>query len=59
MSTSTVGLLAGLLLGIAAAIGEFWGFLIALVLGVAGYLVGGQYGGELDLNQLLAGRRRG
>jgi uncharacterized membrane protein YeaQ/YmgE (transglycosylase-associated protein family) len=57
MTTSTIGLLAGLLLGIAAATGGFVGFLIALVLGVAGYFVGGQYDGELDLSQLL-GRKR-
>lgn len=57
MTTSTIGLLAGLLLGIAAAVGGFGGFLIALVLGVVGYLVGGHYDGELDLGKLL-GRRR-
>ncbi len=59
MSTSTIGLLAGLLLGVAAAVGGFWGFLIALVLGVVGYLAGAQYDGEVDLGQLLGGRRRG
>lgn len=59
MTTSIAGLMAGLLLGIAAAAGGFWGFLIALVLGVAGYLVGGQLTGELDLTQLRASRRRG
>eukprot|EP01133_Synstelium_polycarpum_P021653 gene21653-26011_t len=47
MTTSTVGLLAGLLLGVAAAAGGFTGFLIALVLGVIGYLVGGQRDGEV------------
>ncbi|MEO3938955.1 hypothetical protein V3N99_19705 [Dermatophilaceae bacterium Soc4.6] len=57
MTTSTIGLLAGLLLGIAAAVGGFGGFLIALVLGVIGYLVGGHYDGELDLSKLL-GRQR-
>ncbi len=57
MTTSTIGLLAGLLLGIAAATGGFGGFLIALVLGVVGYLIGGQYDGELDLNRML-GRKR-
>ena len=57
MTTSTIGLLAGLLLGIAAATGGFGGFLIALVLGVVGYLVGGHYDGELDLNRML-GRKR-
>lgn len=58
MTTSTVGLLAGLLLGIAAAAGGFPGFLIALVLGVIGYVVGGHYDGEVDLSTLF-GRKRG
>lgn len=57
MTTSTIGLIAGLLLGIAAAAGGFVGFLIALVLGVIGYAIGGHYDGELDLSALL-GRRR-
>jgi uncharacterized membrane protein len=59
VTTSTIGLLAGLLLGIAAAAGGFWGFLLALVLGVVGYLVGGQYDGEVDLARLLGNRQRG
>ncbi len=58
MTTSTVGLFAGLLLGIAAAAGGFSAFLLALVLGVLGYVVGGQYDGEFDLSALWAGRRR-
>ena len=58
MTTSTIGLLAGLLLGVATAAGGFFGFLIALVLGVVGYLVGAQYDGEVDLGRLLGGRRR-
>jgi uncharacterized membrane protein YeaQ/YmgE (transglycosylase-associated protein family) len=58
MTTSTVGLLAGLLLAVAAAAGGLTGFLVAVVLGAAGYLVGGHYDGELDLSQLLPGRRR-
>ena len=57
VTTSTIGLLAGLLLGIAAAAGGLVGFLIALVLGVVGYAVGGHYDGELDLSALM-GRRR-
>lgn len=57
MTTSTIGLLAGLLLGIAAAAGGFPGFLLALVLGVLGYAIGGHYDGEIDLGALL-GRRR-
>ncbi|MGR6026782.1 hypothetical protein ACS7JX_07860 [Rhodococcus erythropolis] len=59
MTTSTVGLLAGLLLGVASAAGGFTGFLIALVLGVIGYLVGGQRDGEFDLGVMLKGRGRG
>jgi len=58
MTTSTIGLLAGLLLGVAAASGGFAGFLIALVLGVVGYAVGGHYDGEVDLDKLFGGRRR-
>jgi len=59
MTTSTLGLLAGILLGIAAAAGGFGGFLIALVLGVLGYLLGAYRDGELDLGALLRGRNRG
>lgn len=59
MSTSTIGLIAGLLLGIAAAVGGFFGFLLALVLGVLGYAVGGQLDGEFDLAGLFRGGRRG
>lgn len=58
MTTSTIGLLAGLLLGVAAAAGGFWGFLLALVLGVVGYLLGGHFDGEIDLSQLVGRRRR-
>lgn len=57
MTTSTIGLIAGLLLGVAAAAGGFVGFLVALVLGVVGYALGGHYDGEIDLSALV-GRRR-
>lgn len=59
MTASTIGLLAGLLLAIAAAAGGFVGFLIAVVLGTAGYLIGGHYDGEVDLSALLGRRNRG
>ena len=59
MTTSTVGLIAGLLLAIAIAAGGFTGFLIALVLGTAGYLVGGHVDGEVDLSALIGRRGRG
>ncbi|MBA2738941.1 MAG: hypothetical protein M3386_03855 [Actinomycetota bacterium] len=58
MTTSALGLIAGLLLGIAAAVGGFSAFLLALVLGVVGYLLGGQFDGEINLSSLLGGRRR-
>ncbi|GAA2494195.1 DUF2273 domain-containing protein [Terrabacter carboxydivorans] len=58
MTTSTVGLLAGLLLGVAGAAGGFTGFLLALVLGGVGFALGGQRDGELDLGRLLRGRGR-
>jgi uncharacterized membrane protein len=57
MTTSTLGLLAGLLLAIAIVAGGFLGFLLAIILGGAGYLVGGQVDGELDVRELLRGRR--
>jgi len=59
MTTSSLGLIAGLLLGIAAAAGGLTGFVVALILGVAGYLIGGQRDGEIDLSALFPGRRRG
>ncbi|MFP5078700.1 hypothetical protein ACLE20_15490 [Rhizobium sp. YIM 134829] len=59
MTTATLGLLAGLLLGVAAAAGGFTGFLIALILGGIGYAIGGQRDGEFDLTAILRGRGRG
>ncbi|MBO1755020.1 MULTISPECIES: DUF2273 domain-containing protein [unclassified Allobranchiibius] len=57
MTRSALGLLAGLLMAIAIAIDGFTGFLLALVLGVIGYLVGAQVDGELDLAALVRGKR--
>lgn len=57
MTTSTVGLITGLLLTIAIVAGGLVGFLLAVVLGGAGYLVGGHIDGELDLSALMRGRR--
>ncbi|WP_137149518.1 hypothetical protein [Mycolicibacterium sp. CR10] len=58
MTTSTLGLLAGLLLAIAAAAGGFTGFLLALVLGLVGWAAGAYRDGELDLTNISLGRRR-
>ncbi|WP_370288333.1 DUF2273 domain-containing protein [Nocardioides sp.] len=57
MTTSTLGLIAGLLLAIAVATGGFLGLLLGIVLGGAGYAVGAHFDGQLDLGELLRGRR--
>jgi hypothetical protein len=59
MKTSTLGLFAGLLLSVAAAAGGFGAFLLALVLGALGYLIGGALDGDIDMGALLRGRGRG
>lgn len=59
MTTSSLGLIAGLLLAIAIAAGGFVGFLVAVVLGTVGYLFGGQFDGEIDLGALVGKRPRG
>lgn len=57
MTTSTLGLITGLLLTIAIVAGGFLGLLLAIVLGVGGFLIGGQIDGEFDLGALLRRRR--
>jgi hypothetical protein len=57
MNATQTGLLAGLVLGVAGAFGGFAAFLIVLVLGAIGMLVGRVLDGQLDLNTLL-GRGR-
>lgn len=57
MTTSTIGLIAGLLLAIAVVVGGLLGLLLGVVLGGAGYLIGGHVDGELDLGALVRGRR--
>lgn len=59
MTTSTLGVLAGLLLGIAFAAGGFGGLIVAALLGAAGYLIGGQRDGEIDLSGIFKGPGRG
>ncbi len=55
---ATIGLATGLVLGLAAAFGGFWTFLLVLVLGVVGLLVGRIIDGAVDLTPYLGGRRR-
>ncbi|MDQ2847967.1 MAG: DUF2273 domain-containing protein [Actinomycetota bacterium] len=55
---ATIGLATGLVLGLAAAFGGFWTFLLVLVLGVVGLVLGRIIDGDLDLTPYLGGRRR-
>lgn len=52
-----VGLLFGSALGFAIVLGGLTAFLIVLVLGVLGFMVGRAMTGELDMSGLM-GRRR-
>lgn len=57
MTTSTLGLVAGLLLTIAIVTGGLLGLVLAVLLGGAGYLVGAHVDGQVDLSQVLGSRR--
>jgi hypothetical protein len=59
MSSVAIGLFAGLLLALVAAVGGFDMFMLAVVLAAVGVLVGLVVDGRLDLSGLVAGRRRG
>lgn len=56
MNATTLGLLCGIALGLAAAFGGFGAFLIVLVLGGLGLLVGRFVDGKLDLSQFTRDR---
>jgi len=56
MSLSALGVFAGLLLAIAAAAGGWEYFLLAIVLGAVGFVVGKVLDGELDLSPYLSNR---
>jgi nitrate/nitrite transporter NarK len=53
MTSTHLGLLTGIALGMAAAFGGFGAFLVVLVLGLLGLLVGRYLDGKLDLSQLV------
>lgn len=57
MTATRTGLLAGLILGTAAALGGVGAFFLALVLGAIGFVVGRVLDGDLDINAVL-GRGR-
>lgn len=58
MNTVTTGLIAGLLLGVAAAAGGFWGFVLAVLLGLLGAVIAGQMSGDIDVTAMMRGRGR-
>ncbi|MET8846036.1 hypothetical protein [Amycolatopsis sp. NPDC004625] len=58
MTSTHLGLLTGLVLGLAAAFGGFAAFFLVLVLGALGLLTGRYLDGKLDLSA-LSGRDRG
>jgi hypothetical protein len=58
MQMTTVGLFAGLLLGLALVIGNFGDMLIVALFGAIGVVVVKAIEGDLDLGQLTSQRRR-
>ncbi|WP_238419877.1 DUF2273 domain-containing protein [Gordonia sp. 'Campus'] len=59
MNNATIGLFVGLLLALAAVAGGLAGFLLAVVLGAAGLVLGLNRDGAIDLGALLRSRGRG
>jgi len=59
MSSVAIGIFAGLLLALVAAVGGFDMFLLALVLAAVGAVAGLVADGRLDLSGVLSGRGRG
>lgn len=57
MNATRTGLLAGLILGLAGVTAGFSGFLVVVLVGILGLLVGMALDGTLDLGGLL-GRGR-
>lgn len=57
MNATRTGLLAGLILGLAGVTAGFGGFLVTLVVGIIGLLVGMVLDGTVDVGGLL-GRGR-
>lgn len=57
MSKAAVGLLTGILLALVILWFGWPGFLLAIVLGLLGLVLGAQLDGSLDLADLLRGRR--
>lgn len=59
MQTTALGLITGLIVGLAWAFGNFGDGLVVLVLGFVGYFIGKAIDGDLDLSSYLSGGGRG
>ena len=59
MTSTGIGLIAGLLLALAGILGGFSGFVFAVLLGAVGLAIGAHRDGYLDLGALLRSRGRG
>jgi hypothetical protein len=53
MNATRTGLLAGLILGAAGYIGGFGAFLVTIIVGIIGLLVGMVLDGDLDVSGVL------
>jgi uncharacterized membrane protein len=53
MSTTVIGLFTGLLIGLAIAIDGFNGFLLLVVFGAIGVVIGKVIDGDLDISSML------
>ncbi|MCF2527222.1 hypothetical protein [Yinghuangia soli] len=58
MSTPIVGLLAGMVLGLAAALGGIGTLLLVAAVGAVGFLAGRYLDGDLDPGELFTSRGR-
>jgi hypothetical protein len=58
MHPSLVGLLVGIALGFAGAVGGFDAFLIVALLGLVGFIAGKVVAGQIDLTPYLGGEDR-
>ncbi|MFC3961688.1 hypothetical protein [Nocardia jiangsuensis] len=58
MNGTTLGLLAGLALGFAGAFGGFGAFVVVLLFGALGLLVGRWLDGDLDVAELVRSAQR-
>ena len=57
MTRSTLGILIGLILGLAFVLGSFGDMLIVALFAIIGFVIAKVLEGDIDLSQYLSGRR--